>query len=112
MLDAGAGSQQFKEYSQHLKYVAQDFAQYIPSSEERGLQNPEWHYGELDIISDITDIPEPDSSFGAILCSEVLEHIPYPDRAIKEFSRLLDSSYDCSFLLTHSSGFLFLLNRI
>lgn len=89
LLDAGAGTQQFKKYCTHLDYVSQDFAQYLPSEKQAGLQNPEWDYGSLDIISDIVDIPQPDASFGAILCSEVLEHIPYPSRAIEEFSRLL-----------------------
>jgi ubiquinone/menaquinone biosynthesis C-methylase UbiE len=40
-------------------------------------------------VSDITNIPEPDGSFDAILCSEVLEHIPQPSAALDEFQRLL-----------------------
>jgi SAM-dependent methyltransferase len=48
-----------------------------------------WDYGKLDIICDITNIPRPDHSFDAILCTEVFEHIPDPISAIKEFSRLL-----------------------
>lgn len=89
VLDAGAGTQQFRKYAKHLAYVAQDFAAYIPSDAESGLQNDKWDYGELDIISDITKIPEEDGSFDAILCSEVLEHLPHPNLALKEFSRLL-----------------------
>lgn len=89
LLDAGAGTQQFKKYCTHLDYVSQDFAAYIPSEQTGGLQNDKWDYGELDIISDITDIPCPDASFDAILCSEVLEHLPDPNAAIKEFARLL-----------------------
>lgn len=89
LLDAGAGTQQFKKYCSHLQYIAQDFAAYVPSDDIVGLQNDQWNYGELDIISDITSIPEPDASFDAILCSEVLEHLPDPNAALKEFSRLL-----------------------
>lgn len=89
LLDAGAGTQQFRQYCNHLQYVSQDFAQYIPSNRVDGLQNPDWNYGQLDIISDITNIPCPDASFDAILCSEVLEHLPYPNKALKEFGRLL-----------------------
>lgn len=89
ILDAGAGTQQFRKYAKHLNYVAQDFAAYIPSNIESGLQNDKWDYGKLDIISDIIDIPEGDESFDAILCSEVLEHLPHPNLALKEFSRLL-----------------------
>jgi ubiquinone/menaquinone biosynthesis C-methylase UbiE len=49
----------------------------------------EFDYGKLDIVSDIISIPMPDSSFDAIICIEVLEHLPHPIQAIKEFSRLL-----------------------
>ncbi len=35
------------------------------------------------------EIPEEDAFFDAILCTEVLEHIPYPEKAIAEFARLL-----------------------
>ena len=89
LLDAGAGTQYFRQHCQHLDYVAQDFAAYIPDPDTKGLQNKEWNYGELDIVSDITDIPAPDNSFDAILCTEVMEHLPYPQKAIDEFSRLL-----------------------
>lgn len=89
LLDAGAGEQAYKPFCSHLKYVAQDFAQYAPEKNNSGLQMEKWDYGKLDIISDITTIPEPNESFDAILCSEVFEHIPDPNAAIKEFSRLL-----------------------
>lgn len=89
ILDAGAGEQQYKPFCAHLKYVSQDFAEYKPDELKSGLQMPAWDYGKLDIISDITSIPEPDASFDAILCTEVFEHIPEPVAAIKEFSRLL-----------------------
>lgn len=89
LLDAGAGTQYFKRYCKHLKYVAQDFAAYVPDADGQGLHNPDWNYGQLDIVSDITDVPEPDASFDAILCSEVMEHLPDPNGAIREFSRLL-----------------------
>ncbi len=89
ILDAGAGEQQFRKYCTHLQYVAQDFAQYDGTGDGSGLQMGSWDQAKLDIISDITSIPEPDSSFDAILCSEVLEHLPSPIEAIAEFSRLL-----------------------
>lgn len=89
LLDAGAGEQHFRRYCDHLDYVAQDFAEYAPDGLDSGLQMRKWDYGKLDIISDITSIPEEDASFDAILCSEVFEHVPEPVLAIKEFSRLL-----------------------
>jgi SAM-dependent methyltransferase len=89
LLDAGAGEQQYRPFCAHLNYVSQDFAQYVPGNDPTALQMPQWDYGKLDIISDITAIPEPDASFDAILCTEVFEHIPDPVPAIREFARLL-----------------------
>jgi ubiquinone/menaquinone biosynthesis C-methylase UbiE len=89
LLDAGAGEQPYKKYCQHLHYVAQDFAQYNPHDLAEGLQMKEWEYGTLDIVSDVTAIPEANGSFDAILCTEVIEHIVNPIEAIKEFRRLL-----------------------
>lgn len=40
-------------------------------------------------VSDLTVLPFKDSSFDAVLCSDVLEHIKHDRRAVKEFSRVL-----------------------
>lgn len=89
ILDAGAGELAQKKYCTHLNYVSQDFAQYDGVGNDVGLQTETWDNSKLDIISDITNIPEPDSSFDAVMCIEVFEHIPDPISAIAEFSRLL-----------------------
>lgn len=89
ILDAGGGELQYKPLCEHLNYVSQDFAQYDGEGDGKGLQTGAWDQTRLDIISDITAIPEPDGSFDAIMCIEVFEHLPEPIKAIKEFSRLL-----------------------
>jgi ubiquinone/menaquinone biosynthesis C-methylase UbiE len=89
ILDAGAGELQYKKYCSHLKYVSQDFAQYNGKGNNIGLQTKEWDNSQLDIVSDIINIPLPNNSFDAIMCIEVLEHIPEPAKAIMELSRLL-----------------------
>ncbi|HMK17653.1 MAG TPA: class I SAM-dependent methyltransferase [Chitinophagaceae bacterium] len=88
ILDAGAGESQFKKFCDHLKYIAQDFGQYSGEGNV-GLQTGTWDNTKLDIVSDILSIPLPDHSVDAIMCTEVLEHIPDPLGAIKEFSRLI-----------------------
>lgn len=89
ILDAGAGELQYKRFCQHLNYVAQDFGEYNGEGNTNGLQTGTWDNSKLDIISDITKIPEDDASFDAIMCIEVFEHIPEPIKAIEEFSRLI-----------------------
>lgn len=90
ILDAGAGELYFKKFCDHLQYTSQDFSQYDGKGKE-GEHWGHWDTSKVDIVSDITAIPVPDSSFDAIMCCEVFEHIPEPAKAIKEFSRILKS---------------------
>lgn len=89
ILDAGAGEQAYKSSCQHLQYVAQDFGEYDGKGDNTGLQTGKWNYEKLNIVCDITKIPEEDSSFDVVMCTEVFEHLPEPVKAIKEFHRLL-----------------------
>lgn len=78
ILDVGAGSSRYKPLFAHCVYTSHD--------------HPDVPYGEVDVRSDIGLIPLPSESFDAILCSEVLEHVPDPVAAIREISRLLRPS--------------------
>jgi SAM-dependent methyltransferase len=91
LLDAGAGESQYKKHCGHLQYVAQDNAVYDGKG-DAGLQTGSWDFSKIDIVSDILNIPEPDASFDAVLCTEVLEHLPDPVRALDEMARLLRPS--------------------
>lgn len=57
----------------------------------------EAQYG-ADITASAEHIPVPDDSFDSILCSQVLDDVPHPGAALKEFSRVLKK--DGTLLLT------------
>ena len=92
LLDAGAGELKNRRHCGHLEYVSQDFGQYqgqTGAARNEGLQTAQWDTSRIDLVSDIASIPAPDESFDAVLCSEVLEHVPEPTHALDEFARLL-----------------------
>ncbi|MDD5242727.1 MAG: methyltransferase domain-containing protein [Syntrophorhabdaceae bacterium] len=89
IIDVGAGELRNRPLCNHLSYVSQDFCQYAGGGDGKGLQTGKWDTSQIDLVCDIAIIPEPNSSFDAILCSEVLEHIPEPTHALDEFARLL-----------------------
>lgn len=89
ILDAGSGMQPYRKDCAHLIYKAHDFGAYNGVGDGSGQQTEGWQYGKLDYVSDIWEIAAPSESFDAILCTEVFEHIPFPNETMKEFSRLL-----------------------
>jgi SAM-dependent methyltransferase len=90
LLDVGAGESQYRALveGKGLKYLSQDFAQYVPDEKLMGLQDPSWNYGTLDIICDITEIPT-NLNLDLALCTDVLEHVPDPAAAIRSMVRAL-----------------------
>jgi SAM-dependent methyltransferase len=80
LLDVGAGDCQYKPYfAGRCKYLSQDV----------GAVDRCFTYDQIDIRSEIYEIPLPDASVDIILCTQVLEHLKYPVRALKEMHRLL-----------------------
>lgn len=92
VLDVGAGECRYQELFTHCEYQTQDLCQYEGTRE--GVLRDDWKYDKIDYVSDVTSIPVPDSSFDCVLCTEVLEHVPEPILAIKEFNRILRFSGD------------------
>lgn len=76
-LDAGCGTQPFRSV------VEPQVDRYLTFDIEARVD-------EVDFIGDIEDMQAvPSQSIDSMLCSEVLEHVPHPDRAIAEFARIV-----------------------
>ncbi len=79
VLDAGAGEGRFRPYFSHTRYVALDLA----------VGDEAWDYSGLDVIADLRALPLADTSFDAVVCIQVLEHVPEPLSVLREVSRVL-----------------------
>ena len=77
LLDVGAGDCPYKGIFTHVTYKSTDF----------GKTGHE--YKEIDYFCPADNIPVSNKSFDAILCTEVLEHIPDPKSVLIEFNRVL-----------------------
>jgi len=88
LLDIGAEKCPYKNYFHKVKYFSQDIKQNKDQS--------------INFIGDINKgLPNiKDESFDYILCTQVLEHICEPDKAFKEFHRILKKNGRL-FLTTH-----------
>lgn len=89
LLDVGAGTQRYREHCSHLKYTSQDLGQYDGTGDGIGLQSGSWNMRHIDIISDISSIPVPNASFDAVICTDVLEHVPDVNSALLEIDRVV-----------------------
>jgi SAM-dependent methyltransferase len=75
VLDAGCGTMPFRRYVRHATYESYDVDR---------------RAADTTFIGDVQDMVAIDSErYDGILCSEVLEHVPHPQRALREFSRVL-----------------------
>jgi SAM-dependent methyltransferase len=83
ILDIGAGGCPYRSLFLHCDYMTHDFSALSPDQLTQG------GYGQIDYVSDAKEIPAPSASFDVILCTEVLEHVPEPDRVVAEIGRLL-----------------------
>jgi SAM-dependent methyltransferase len=87
ILDVGAGECRYRSLFSHCDYRAQDFGKY--EGTPKGLLPETWNYGQLDFVCDASAIPVDDGGFDAVLCVEVLEHVPEPIKVLQEIARIL-----------------------
>lgn len=79
ILDAGAGECQYKKFFTNHTYVGIDL----------GIGQQDWNYHNLDVISNLENLPFKDNSFDSILCIQVLEHVKEPLLVLQELNRVL-----------------------
>src|SRR5690348_9665953 len=76
--DVGAGSAPYRELFSHVTYLTIDRE-----------ESPHGNAADFDIVASADAIPLDDASLDAIVCTQVLEHLPEPGNALGEFHRLL-----------------------
>lgn len=84
VLDVGAGSCPYRNCFSHCEYKSHDFAKL-----ESGLLRGHEAYASVDYVSDICSLPVESGAFDAVVCTEVLEHVPEPIRALHEIGRVI-----------------------
>ena len=89
LLDAGAGELKNKRHCEHLVYISQDICEYDGIGTGTALQTGSWDTSAIDIVCDISALSLESSTIDAVLCSEVLEHVPDPVSVLQELARVL-----------------------
>lgn len=78
VLDAGAGNKIYARKFSRQTYESADFEQVDKK------------YGaETTYVCDLRQIPVPNSHYDAIVCTQVMEHLPEPLAVLQEFHRIL-----------------------
>ena len=78
LIDVGAGNSPYMELFTHLRYENTDW-QHSPHPGARGV----------DHIGPAHDLPVGDGEYDAVLCTQVLEHVPNPQAVLRELHRVL-----------------------
>ena len=76
--DLGCGFGPYRSYFRQATYIGLDFPAASPAEA-----------GAAEVYGDLLALPFRDASLDAVLCTQVLEHVPDPGRAMGEIARVL-----------------------
>jgi len=88
IIDISAGNRPYKHLFEHCNYKSHEFEgnkDILDTFRGEMTKEKEWKH---DYYGDITELPIEDESFDYVLCTEVLEHVPEPLKAMKELTRI------------------------
>jgi SAM-dependent methyltransferase len=77
VLDAGAGKGLYKHHFNEQHYESADFCQIDKA------------YGEITYVCDLENIPVESDKYDLVLLTQVLEHLPNPEKVLKELNRVV-----------------------
>ena len=77
VLDAGAGKGLYKHHFVYQNYESADFCQIDKA------------YGEITYVCDLENIPVDSEKYDLVLLTQVLEHLPNPEKVLEELNRVL-----------------------
>ena len=78
VLDAGAGNCRYRPFFARQRYIAADFCRVEDKN-----------YRRMELVTDLLSLGMKDGSLDAVLCIQVLEHVPEPAKLVREFQRVL-----------------------
>src|SRR6185295_880874 len=92
VLDVAAGLKPYQQYFAHCDYESTDFAEVQEFYNNLDDGNRDNLASRHTYVCPIEKIPVADGSYDIVLCTQVLEHVPYPSKALQELHRVLRNS--------------------
>lgn len=91
LLDLSCGTQPYRSATMGLKYFSCDFGKFAETPLEKStiILGELYHLSDFSFYCDTMLTSIAYNSFDAIHCTRVLEHLPYPERALEKLHRIL-----------------------